>query len=115
MDLRLRVCRVVCLMIDDTAHERTVATLLCSIDEVKEGGAKRVELAGRARIAVFRIRGAFYATDDLCTHAQASLSEGQIDGEVVTCPAHFATFHIPTGRPLGFPATREIRVYPTFV
>ena len=97
------------------SHDGDVPTPLCRIDEVHEGAAKRIELSLHGTFAVFRIGGVFYATDDHCTHAQASLSEGEIDGEVVTCPAHFGAFHVPTGRAMGFPATEHLRVYSTFV
>ncbi|MBC7203444.1 MAG: non-heme iron oxygenase ferredoxin subunit [Pusillimonas sp.] len=68
--------------------------------------------AGEERIAVYEIRGVYYATQDSCTHAKASLSEGEIlDGDLIECPVHGGTFHIPTGRAVDFPCERAIRTY----
>jgi len=86
-------------------------TFLCDADEVAEAGVKCVRLPNRHPIAVFRIRGQFYATDDRCTHAAASLSQGDIDGDVVTCPVHSGAFHIPTGKALCFPVTEDLKTY----
>ncbi|MBS0416485.1 MAG: non-heme iron oxygenase ferredoxin subunit [Proteobacteria bacterium] len=87
-------------------------TYLCRTDEVPATGVKRVDFAMRPPLAVFRVEGRFYAVDDTCTHADASLSEGEIEGELVFCPAHSGAFHIPTGRASCFPATVDLRTYP---
>lgn len=70
---------------------------------------------GSSLIAVYNIEGRFYATDDLCTHAQAHLSEGYIHGEVIECPLHQGWFHVPTGRALRAPVTEDVRTYPVKV
>jgi nitrite reductase/ring-hydroxylating ferredoxin subunit len=69
---------------------------ICSTDEVPEGGAIRVEREGLV-LAVFNLAGRFFVTDDSCTHGPGSLSEGEIDGEIVECNFHNGAFHIPTG------------------
>ena len=69
-----------------------------------------VELQGK-KIAIFNVDGAFYAMDDTCTHAGGPLSEGELDGPVVTCPWHGATFDIKTGGVLGPPAPDGVRSY----
>tara|TARA_R100001143_G_scaffold23899_1_gene24592 strand:- start:9829 stop:10182 length:354 start_codon:yes stop_codon:yes gene_type:complete len=67
---------------------------------------------GQERIAVYELRGVYYATQDGCTHAKASLSEGEIlEGDLIECPVHGGTFHIPTGRAVDFPCERPIRTY----
>jgi nitrite reductase/ring-hydroxylating ferredoxin subunit len=76
--------------------------------------AKQVRIGERV-LAVYNIDGAFYATDDTCTHAFASLSDGYIDGDVIECPLHQGCFHIPTGKALGPPVTQDIRTYPVKV
>ncbi len=63
------------------------------------------------KIAIFNVDGAFYAMNDTCTHASGPLSEGELDGTVVTCPWHGATFDIKTGGVLGPPAPDGIRSY----
>ena len=85
---------------------------VASIDDVPEDGGLCVEVRGR-RIALFRIDGEVFAIDDTCTHAEASLSEGEIAGDEVMCPLHFATFNIRTGACTGPPADEDVRSYST--
>ena len=62
--------------------------------------------------AVYNLNGTFYATQDGCTHATASLSEGDIvDDDCIACPVHDGTFHIPTGQPMSFPCEHPIRTF----
>jgi len=61
-------------------------------------------LLGDKILALFNVDGTFYAIDDACTHAGASLAEGPVAGSVVTCPWHGATFDIKTGAVLSDPA-----------
>lgn len=71
--------------------------------ELPAGKAVAVELNGK-KVAVFNVDGTFYAMDDTCTHRGGPLSEGQVDGTVVTCPWHGAEFEITNGQVLGPPA-----------
>src|SRR5262245_65458545 len=82
---------------------------VCHVSEIIEGTARGVEVGGR-RLALYNIGGTFYATDDRCTHARASLSEGFIEGDVIECPLHGGRFHIPTGEPLAPPVRIGVRV-----
>jgi nitrite reductase/ring-hydroxylating ferredoxin subunit len=67
---------------------------------------------GERRIAIYNLDGKLYATDDICTHALAYLTDGWIeDGEIV-CPLHEGRFDIRTGRGLCAPITCDIRTYP---
>ena len=83
---------------------------LCATSEVPEGGAIRVETGGLV-VAVFNLGGRFFVTDDACTHGPGSLSEGDIDGEVVECNFHQGAFHIPTGRVEAPPCMVPVRTY----
>ena len=78
--------------------------------ELVPGKGTMVELNG-VKIAIFNVDGAFYAMNDTCTHASGPLSEGDVDGAVVTCPLHGATFDIKTGAVLGPPASDGVRSY----
>lgn len=80
------------------------------VGDVSEGEARRVEVGGRA-IALYHIDGGYFATDDTCTHAQASLSDGEITGHVVHCPLHGARFDLRTGKVLSPPAFKALRAY----
>ncbi len=62
-------------------------------------------------LAVFNLGGRFFVTDDACTHGPGSLSEGEIDGEVVECPFHNGAFHIPTGAVEAPPCMVALRTY----
>lgn len=67
------------------------------------------------RIALFRIGDSVHAIGDRCSHAEASLAEGEIfDGEV-ECPRHGSPFDLLTGEPGSLPATTPVPVYPTAV
>lgn len=83
---------------------------LCSTSEVPEGGALKVERDGLV-LAVFHLGDRFYVTDDTCTHGPGSLSEGDIDGEIVECNFHNGAFHIPTGRVEAPPCMVPLRTY----
>ena len=78
--------------------------------DLPEGRGLRVETLGH-RIAVFRIGDEVYAIGDRCSHAEASLAEGELFGLDVECPRHGSEFNIATGEPGSFPATRPVPVY----
>ena len=71
-----------------------------------------VSVAGRA-IALFLIDGRVYATDCHCSHMRARLTDGYVEDDTVECPLHQSRFHIPTGRVLSAPATRNIQTFET--
>ncbi|BBA43833.1 MULTISPECIES: non-heme iron oxygenase ferredoxin subunit [Burkholderia] len=80
-------------------------------DALEPGKVCKVETAG-CPLAIYNIDGVFYATSDVCTHATASLSEGEIvDGDLIACPVHDGQFHIPTGQAMTFPCTVDLRTY----
>jgi naphthalene 1,2-dioxygenase ferredoxin component len=79
--------------------------------ELAEGEVVGVEIAGTS-IALYDCDGAVYATDNICTHAFACLSDGWLDGAEIECPLHAARFDVKTGRVLTAPATEDLRVFP---
>lgn len=83
---------------------------VCKTEDVPEDFGRKTRLGDRT-IAVFRVGSSFYAIDDTCTHGQASLSEGYVEGEEVECPLHQGRFHLPTGRPACQPVTEPVRTY----
>lgn len=66
---------------------------------------------GEARIAVFRVADEVFAIGDRCSHAEASLAEGEVYGTDVECPRHGSEFDLRTGEPISLPATRPVPVY----
>ncbi|MEZ5727357.1 MAG: bifunctional 3-phenylpropionate/cinnamic acid dioxygenase ferredoxin subunit [Burkholderiaceae bacterium] len=86
-------------------------TSLCSADEVPAGEGRRFEPDGFPALAVFNVDGEFHVTDDLCTHGDASLADGWIEGEEVECPFHAGKFCLRTGEATAFPAEIPVQVY----
>ena len=82
--------------------------------DLAEGEPFGVEVAGRA-IALYDIDGNLFATDNICTHAYARLSDGWLDGELIECPLHAARFDVRTGKVLDPPATEDLKTYPVRV
>ena len=83
---------------------------IAPLDQLPDGRGVLVEI-GELEIALFRIGDAVYALGDQCSHAKASLSEGEIwDGEV-ECPRHGSPFDLVTGEPQGLPATAPVPIY----
>ena len=71
--------------------------------------------AGGHSIAIYDCDGTLYATDNICTHAYACLSDGWLDGETIECPLHAARFDVRTGAVLDPPATEDLKTYPVRV
>ncbi|TCW78776.1 (2Fe-2S)-binding protein [Burkholderia sp. SRS-46] len=83
-------------------------------EQLQPGRVCKVE-SPDCTLAVYNIGGTFYATSDICTHATASLSEGEIvNGDMIACPLHDGQFHIPTGQAMAFPCTVDLRTYMVF-
>jgi 3-phenylpropionate/trans-cinnamate dioxygenase ferredoxin subunit len=78
--------------------------------DIAPGQAKMVEVDGK-NMALFNLEGNFYAIDDTCTHVGGPLSEGEIEGEQVTCPWHGSIFNIKTGEVLSPPARTGVASY----
>ena len=85
---------------------------LCRVDDLAPGTARRFDV-GRHRIALVRIGDDFYAVGDRCSHADFSLSEGEVwpDELEIECWKHGSTFSLKTGEPQSLPATRPVPVY----
>lgn len=84
------------------------------VGDVPDGRPEVFDIEDR-KIAVYRLGGAYYAIDDVCTHDGGPLAEGEVEGEVVTCPRHGAQFNIKTGAALTFPAITPVDTYPVRV
>ncbi|MEU9133562.1 bifunctional 3-phenylpropionate/cinnamic acid dioxygenase ferredoxin subunit [Kitasatospora sp. NPDC048540] len=84
---------------------------VCRIDELPPGEALRVTEGVPAPVAVFNSDGTFYAVDDTCTHQDASLADGWLEGCFVECPLHAASFDLRTGRPTCPPARLPLRTH----
>jgi len=87
---------------------------VATLADVPEGSTRLVE-AGGEPVCLYNVGGTICATQDTCTHAQASLSDGFMDGDLIECPLHQATFDVRTGKAMSPPATEDLRVYPVRV
>ncbi|MDX8147564.1 bifunctional 3-phenylpropionate/cinnamic acid dioxygenase ferredoxin subunit [Lentzea sp. BCCO 10_0061] len=85
----------------------------CAVADLPVGESVRID--GDPAIAVFNADGEFYAIDDTCSHQDASLSEGWLEGCFVECPLHAASFDLRTGVPTCLPAKKAVRTYPVVV
>ena len=86
---------------------------VCDLTELPPGEAIRVE--GAEPIAVFNVDGDLYAIDDTCTHQDASLADGWLDGCTVECPLHASCFDLRTGKVSGPPAKVGVRTHKVVV
>ena len=84
------------------------------IDALPDGRGVLVEV-GDDRIALFRIGETVHAIGDRCSHAEASLAEGDLFDREVECPMHGSPFDLETGQPGALPATTPVPVYPVTV
>ncbi|MFJ2605282.1 bifunctional 3-phenylpropionate/cinnamic acid dioxygenase ferredoxin subunit [Streptomyces sp. NPDC091279] len=83
---------------------------VCRFENLPRGESARIETT--PPIAVFHTEdGELYAIDDTCTHQDASLSEGWLEGCLVECPLHAASFDLRTGLPTCLPARRAVRTH----
>ena len=78
-------------------------------------GKGRAFAVGDKRVAVFNVDGGFYAIDDTCPHAGASLAEGELEDGKICCPWHYAEFELATGNHTSAPATCGVTAYKVVV
>ncbi len=75
--------------------------------ELSSGETKQYEVEGRY-VALCNVGGEFLALEDVCTHAFAHLTEGGLEGDLIRCPLHGATFDTKTGEPKSLPAVKPV-------
>lgn len=82
----------------------------CSLDEVAEGQMHSFTHDDK-KILLANIKGKIYATDQICTHAEADLSTGFLTEEGVRCPLHLSVFNLENGKPQNPPAEEPLKTY----
>lgn len=75
-------------------------------------GRPSLAVIGDTEVAIFRVGDTVFAIDDVCSHAEASLVEGEQFQYVVECPRHGGRFDIRTGKAIHFPAFSPVRTFP---
>ncbi|GJF30770.1 (2Fe-2S)-binding protein [Kitasatospora sp. NE20-6] len=83
----------------------------CALSELAEDVPRRVELNG-VPVSVVRTDEGVFAVNDTCSHANVSLSEGEVEDCMIECWLHGSSFDLRTGKPSGLPATKPVAVYP---
>ena len=80
-------------------------------DDLPDDDVLGVAVAGRD-IAIYTVGEGVYATDNLCTHGNARLCDGFLEGHEIECPLHQGRFDVCTGQAMCAPLTENIRTYP---
>ena len=85
---------------------------LFPVEELPPGTARKVDIGG-VTVAVVRIEDDVYAIGDVCSHADVSLSSGEVwcEERELECPKHGSAFSLLTGEPSTLPATQPVPVY----
>ncbi|MCZ6677867.1 MAG: non-heme iron oxygenase ferredoxin subunit [Candidatus Poribacteria bacterium] len=83
---------------------------VAEVSELPPGGKKMVEVDD-IPVALFNVAGEFYAIEDVCTHDDGPLAEGELDGDEIECPRHGARFNVRTGAVLCMPAVEPVECY----
>lgn len=71
-----------------------------------------LELEDQDAIVLYRVGNEIFATEDLCSHAEASLSQGDQQGFVIACPQHGGEFDVRTGKAVHYPAFSPVTTFP---
>ena len=87
---------------------------VCGINEVPVGDFKQF-IVEKKEILVVNLNGQFCGLNARCTHAGAPLGEGELSGDVLTCPWHDSLFNIKDGSVIKGPAKQSLRVYRSII
>jgi nitrite reductase/ring-hydroxylating ferredoxin subunit len=83
---------------------------VAKVDDLAPGQMMYVEV-GEDPVVLINLDGEFFALSDICTHQDASLSDGEIVGDEIECPLHGGAFEIRTGQPASFPVVVPVETY----
>ena len=87
---------------------------VCGVDEVPTDEALAVEV-GDLELAIARDGDEFFAVQNVCSHAEVALSEGEVADGTVECWLHGSCFDLRTGKPTHLPATEPVATFPVEV
>jgi 3-phenylpropionate/trans-cinnamate dioxygenase ferredoxin subunit len=94
-------------------------TKAANLSDLPDNGAVAVEVDG-VEVALVRTGDEVFAIRDECSHATVALSEGEVTFDdrgtpEIECWLHGSTFNLRTGKPVIFPATEPVPVYPVSI
>jgi 3-phenylpropionate/trans-cinnamate dioxygenase ferredoxin component len=84
---------------------------IAQLSDMEPGTVRQADLNGLPVCLVRTQDGQLFALDDECSHEQALLSEGCIEGSELECPLHYSRFDVHTGKALALPATEAVRTF----
>jgi 3-phenylpropionate/trans-cinnamate dioxygenase ferredoxin subunit len=87
---------------------------VATVDEIGDGERMIFEIGDRS-IVLFNIAGGYFAIDDVCSHDDGPVAEGEIEDHAIECPRHGARFDLSSGKALTLPAVVDIGAYPVRV
>jgi naphthalene 1,2-dioxygenase system ferredoxin subunit len=80
-------------------------------EDIPEDDIIGIDISGKS-IALYRVEGEVFATDNLCTHGNARLCDGFLEGHEIECPLHQGKFDIRNGEAMCAPLTEDVKTYP---
>ena len=92
----------------------TELTKICPASDVADNSVKSFEI-GNNVLAVYNLGGAFFVTDNECTHGAASLADGILEDDIIECSLHFGAFNVKTGAAVQAPCFTPLRTYKVVV
>ncbi len=84
---------------------------IASKDDVPEDDVMGIDINAKS-IALYQVDGEIFATDNICTHGNARLCDGFLEGHEIECPLHQGKFDIRNGKAMCAPLTEDIQIYP---
>lgn len=82
----------------------------CAVSDLPDKGAISIDINGHP-VAIVRTHGEVFALDNVCSHADECLADGEVEGYLIECPVHGSRFDVRTGKVRRFPARKPVRVY----
>ena len=87
---------------------------VCAVSDVAPSSHARFDVDG-VPVCVVHLDDGWYAINDICSHANVSLSEGEVEDCTIECWLHGSRFDLRTGRPLNLPAYAPVDTFPVLV
>ncbi len=84
---------------------------LAAVDSISEDDVIGIDAGGKS-FALYMVEGEVYATDNICTHGNARLCDGFLEGHEIECPLHQGKFDVRNGKAMCAPLTEDVKTYP---
>ena len=84
---------------------------LAAVEAIPEDDVIGIDAGGKS-FALYMVEGEVYATDIICTHGNARLCDGFLEGHEIECPLHQGKFDIRNGKAMCAPLTEDVKTYP---